>query len=660
MFFRKKKNQINALYLGNGFPLGQLNMGKKESCPVIIPDDIRNAHWMTFGGSRTGKSRLLIHAIQSGIESGRDIIVIDPKFERELLPAMLESARKIKREHQLFIVDAVHQESSSIQINPFSGCRNPDEIAELIMAAIPTTGEQFFREFARKTINVAIGLAQYDQNDKNITYTVDKLTNIFSFNFLKEKYEFYSKNDAEDSYLKTLISITKSLVALGADKFEKYASNLSNALSVLSLGVIRGVINSDKNELLDRISNGSGVICYIYTGGLIASDAANMLGRLILSMLQRTIGHTYRDSPTGKLARTLEIHCDEASNLFYPGIENLFNKAGGCGVWLHFLTQSLADIDNVIGKDRRAVILDSCASKVFLCCGDAEITGRYVTALAGEPIQLDISGQTGLHQNSGFRLGNKRQAILDCSSVTQLKARQFFAFIRNHGNFVGTVLNIEPPEVGINTNLTANKKNIHYDAINTRTDYTPTNPLQPYYFDEDDHALLAYLRWCVSQKKLEAPQLAQMVPHRRDCPRWGELLLKGEISAGMSEKSCISSALGYSLNEIYKIGIEILRNDPQVREYDFFLHSFKSNIEAKGPTAVDNCAKYLGVTPDYVWKRINDRGVITSISFQMSAANFLGCSWHDMILKGKLMASRQPSIMESVVQYPHKLIHRVQ
>lgn len=64
---------------------------------------------------------------------------------------------------------------------------------------------------------------------------------------------------------------------------------------------------------------------------------------------------------------------------FYPGVENLFNKAGSAGIWLHFLTQSLADIDNVIG----------------------------------------------------------REPLLDPSAVTKLAARQFFAFIMNSANFKG-------------------------------------------------------------------------------------------------------------------------------------------------------------------------------------------------------------------------------
>lgn len=107
-----------------------------------------------------------------------------------------------------------------------------------------------------------------------------------------------------------------SIEALGPGKYEKYASNLSNALSILSLGLVRSVIDTRANQLADRINCGSGVICYIYTGGLVAVDAANMLGRLILSSLQMQIGRVYLASTGGKLARTMEVHCDEAASLF--------------------------------------------------------------------------------------------------------------------------------------------------------------------------------------------------------------------------------------------------------------------------------------------------------------------------------------------------------
>lgn len=443
-----------GFWLGDGIDLAKIHSSQAEPKHIIHPNDMRNAHAFTFGGSRSGKSRGLLGYLRYGIASGRDVICFDPKFEKEIFPTMVEAARWAGREKDIIYINAVQPEISA-KINPFAEWKVPEEVVEHIVAGIPPSPVPFFSEQATKVGLIGIKMDLYFQKQLGIehpNFPISHLQEIFSQSWIREQYNYIKEQArvSNDPELKTIVNLASSLTELSEQKFEEVCSSLTNVLVRLGTGIVRQVIDTNApNVLLDRLWNGKGVICYIYTGSMIARESAYMVARVILSMLQSFIGKVYASHPKGMLPRTLEVHIDEASNVFYPGISDLFNKAGGANVWLHCLTQSVADVDDKIGENKRQVILDSCASKTFLVCGDPDKTGRYVATQAGrvDGVEVMLRAGTGLGDSSMIK--DKEKVLLDPSAVTKLKARQFFSFIRDHGNYVGKFRPIPGPSLQI-------------------------------------------------------------------------------------------------------------------------------------------------------------------------------------------------------------------
>ena len=51
---------------------------------------------------------------------------------------------------------------------------------------------------------------------------------------------------------------------------------------------------------------------------------------------------------------------------FYQGIEDLFAKAGGAGVYIDGYCQSISQLHAEVGEDRADTILDNCNTKLFM------------------------------------------------------------------------------------------------------------------------------------------------------------------------------------------------------------------------------------------------------------------------------------------------------
>ncbi len=86
------------------------------------------------------------------------------------------------------------------------------------------------------------------------------------------------------------------------------------------------------------LERGKRVILVIQTSSLLTRRTAHIIARVLLSMVQSFVGRVLAGG--GIISPPLYIHIDEASNVLYLGIEDLFNKAGGVGIWLHLMSQS--------------------------------------------------------------------------------------------------------------------------------------------------------------------------------------------------------------------------------------------------------------------------------------------------------------------------------
>jgi type IV secretory pathway TraG/TraD family ATPase VirD4 len=112
----------------------------------------------------------------------------------------------------------------------------------------------------------------------------------------------------------------------------------------------------------------------------------------------------------------LVLHIDEAQSVLYQGIEDLFAKAGGAGVFIHGYCQSISQLYAEVGEDRANTILDNCNTKLFMRVPDPN-TASYVSEHLGEerrfsPI-ISLGGGLSIRETEEVRIKNSE--ILDMS-----------------------------------------------------------------------------------------------------------------------------------------------------------------------------------------------------------------------------------------------------
>ena len=79
-------------------------------------------------------------------------------------------------------------------------------------------------------------------------------------------------------------------------------------------------------------------------------------------MIQSLVGRLFASGPS--VDPPLCVHIDEGHNVLYP-IQEIFNKAGGANVWLHFYEQSGAQMSAEIGADLARSISDNINSWIY-------------------------------------------------------------------------------------------------------------------------------------------------------------------------------------------------------------------------------------------------------------------------------------------------------
>jgi conjugal transfer pilus assembly protein TraD len=143
----------------------------------------------------------------------------------------------------------------------------------------------------------------------------------------------------------------------------------------------------------------------VQLGSLLTKRAAYTAGKVIISMIQAFIGRVY--SSGRNVTPSLVLHIDEAQSVLYQGIEDLFAKAGGAGVFIHGYCQSISQLHAEVGEDRANTILDNCNTKIFLRVPDPT-TADYVSQHLGEarrfsPI-ISLGGSLSIRETEEVRI----------------------------------------------------------------------------------------------------------------------------------------------------------------------------------------------------------------------------------------------------------------
>lgn len=367
---------------------------------VFLNQANRNSHMVIFGTTRVGKSRLMSILVSQDIRNGEAVLVIDPKGDVDVLRDMHTAAKCAGRLDDFKILHA-GMPSTSAKYNPLKRYSDVSEVATRVTSAIRAEGEgKQFQDFAWKFINIvaacleAMGevisyqsLAYYAFRPRDLFVTYcDRTIPDFDSEY-KDAIEIiideHTKTKASGKIKKTIsrLEAVKIFVAeyinnelnngnygnkqtdLIADLY--YAANMSEeyySKITASLAPALDKINKteageifswqskeDRAEInLEEVVKNKEII-YIGLDSMSNRVMSEAVGQALIADLVSLCGKLYKDS--SELKDALCLYADEFSEVVRDEFVTLLNKAGGAGVRVTALAQTVNDLSTALGSN---------------------------------------------------------------------------------------------------------------------------------------------------------------------------------------------------------------------------------------------------------------------------------------------------------------------
>ena len=431
MFGRK------TTFLGYGWNLKEPGKVRK----IRLQDSVRKRHLFCFGSTRIGKTRLIELMIEQDIQKGYSVVFFDPKGDIDIFSKIVQVAYEEGREEELCLVTPIFPQCSA-KMDPLAYYYMPEELVSHVVSGIKAR-EEFFINVAYETTFVIIQALLFFAR-------VKKKKPELNFNVVKERASYQDLKNLEeqlkdyesDPEAQEILATLRQILASPQDYFAKVSSSLRTVLTSLSVGSVGAIIGKAKaNEFIKRLEEGKRVILIVQTGSLLTRKTAHIVARVLLSMVQSFVGRIYLSGR--KLDPPLCVYMDEASNLLYAGVEDLFNKAGGAGVWVHGFTQSIADIEAEIGPQNARKILDNANTKIFMRVNDPN-TAEYIADYSGMTTRFSPILSLG----GGITVREVEEPVVRPEEVLTLQVREFFLFTMS-GAYRGKVAYVDEPYFNI-------------------------------------------------------------------------------------------------------------------------------------------------------------------------------------------------------------------
>jgi len=414
VIWRKKKNQPFTC-IGEGIHLDHPD----KILSLGFPDSDRKGHFWCFGTTRVGKTRCMEGIIEQDIRKGYSVVAIDPKGDNDLFSKIVQVALDTGREKDLILITPVFPQYSAT-IDPLSHYYMVEELVAHITAGITVGKEPFFfsvaYEISLVVVQALIMLAEANGNRPSFNLNdIKNQIGYYELVKLKEKIDHIGTPQAQQ-----LAMDIQKVIATQPDYYSKVSSSLRVALTELTSGNVGQLIGqADENRFIDRLEKNEGVIMVVQLGSLLTKRAAYTAGKVIASMIQAFVGRRF--SSDKQITPPLTLHIDEAQSVLYEGIEELFAKAGGAGVYIHGYCQSVSQLYAEIGQDRANTILDNCNTKIFMRVPDAK-TATYISDHLGEkrvfsPV-ISMGGGLAIRETEDVRIKH--------TEVLNMAPRQFF------------------------------------------------------------------------------------------------------------------------------------------------------------------------------------------------------------------------------------------
>ena len=341
------------------------------------------------------------------------------------------------REKDLCLVTPIFPQCSA-KMDPLAYYYMPEELVSHVVSGIKAR-EEFFINVAYETTFVIVQALLFFAKIKNEKTTLN-------FNTIKERASYKDLKNLEEQLkdyeaepeAQEILATLRQILASPQDYFAKVSSSLRTVLTSLSVGSVGAIIGKAKaNEFIKRLEEGKRVILVVQTGSLLTRKTAHIVARVLLSMIQSFVGRVFLSGR--RLYPPLCVYMDEASNLLYAGVEDLFNKAGGAGAWVHAFTPSIAAIEEEIGPPSARKILDNTNTKIFMRVNDPK-TADYIADYSG--MRRKFSPLLSL--GGGITVREIEEPNVRPESVLNLQPRDFYMF-SFEGAYRGKVGHVKEP-----------------------------------------------------------------------------------------------------------------------------------------------------------------------------------------------------------------------
>ena len=406
------------VFLGYGISLMEQGAKKWEPVFVFVPKNLAVAHGLVFGMTRHGKSRLLERLAYNDILEGLTTIVIDPKGDSGLLESVLAGCIKSDRLNEFMFFSPIYPDKS-LRVNFLYGLE-PDEIVDVVIAGLPQSRDEFFIKIAEE-VTRAIVYSHRALGREEIRF-VDIFANIPQEELKRIEKEIIEKipeyaREREDAEL-----LMREVASSPRDYYSKVVSTLRTSISALCVGPIGEIVGKAKgNPIMERLMNGERFVLHAYLGSLLSKGRAYILSRLLLSTLVIYAGRY--NSMDKKFNPMVRVHADEASNVFFHGIEDLINKVGGTNFSTFFYTQSFNDIVARVGPDVAGMMFDNTHTKVVFKVDDSVTLKKIETILPKiDKPRYFVRGET-------FDvMGGSKEPVINPAEFSELPVGVAFAY----------------------------------------------------------------------------------------------------------------------------------------------------------------------------------------------------------------------------------------
>lgn len=215
--------------------------------------------------------------------------------------------------------------------------------------------------------------------------------------------------------------------------FSKVGTSFQVVLQKMSTGKLGEILCTTKiNPVMDGYRNEEhGQILIIQPFPLVYKDASDAFVRIFFAMFTSSYGNVGAAGRT--FPREICLFIDEGGSVLYPGVENLFNKAGGIGLRLFIFSQSFADYDESLGPEVAKIVNDNTNVKLYLKMNDASSKEQLEKAFG--KVRVSSAGYQGSKLDMRIALKDEEKPYLLSTHITEMKKQEFLLQYEG-GNYV--------------------------------------------------------------------------------------------------------------------------------------------------------------------------------------------------------------------------------